>query len=256
MSKKSKGFQDTVHKPFGVLLASRPPKQAGRTGSSLVALGLHAILGSAVVYATIQAVEEVHEEEVIVELTARTFLPPPPPPPPPPSVEVPDVERPQGFQTFKMPTAIPIEIPPPAASWDIRAKDVTGEGVAGGRDFGRLVNPTDTVAKPDRDTPSFTPHTVRPEISNRSEVQRALVSEYPAMLRDAQIGGTVVVWLFIDTEGRVENSKVQTTSGYPMLDAAALKVANTMRFTPAFNRDQKVPVWVSIPITFTVGGMR
>jgi protein TonB len=252
MSKKSKGFQDTVHKPFGVLLASKPPKQAGRTGSSLVALGLHIVLGTAVVYATIQAVEEVQEEEVVVELSAATFLPPPPPPPPPPSVEVPEIERPRGFQTFLAPTMIPVDIPPPAASWDIRRGDVTGEGLAGGVADGLRVPREDSIAKPDRDTPSFTPHTVRPEVTNRSEVQRALVSEYPAMLRDAQIGGTVLVWLFVDTDGRVENSKVQQTSGYPMLDAAALKVANTMRFTPAFNRDQKVPVWVSIPITFKV----
>jgi protein TonB len=249
--RKNKGYHDMVHKPFGVLLASKPPKLPGRTSSSLVALGFHAVVGAAIVYATIQTVEEVHQDEVYVELTTDTFVPPPPPPPPPPSVEVPQAAQVQGFQMLQIPTVVPTEIPPPAPSW-VRGRDFTGEGVPNG--LANIRRPdADSVAEPDRNTPSFTPHTVRPELTNAAEVQRALVREYPNMLRDAQIGGTVVVWLFIDTEGRVENSKVQTGSGYPMLDAAALSVANTMRFTPAYNRDQKVPVWVSIPIKFQVG---
>src|SRR5687768_3585911 len=246
-------YQDQVHKPFGTLLASKPPKQAGSKGASLVALELHVILGTIVVIATIKTVEEVQEEEVYVELTPETFVPPPPPPPPPPEVDVPQVEQVRGFQTLQIPTVIPPDIPPPASSFAFRASDFTGEGVRGGVAAGRAAASTDSVAPVSRETPSFTPHTVRPELTNGEEVQRALIREYPPMLRDAQIGGTVVVWLFIDTNGVVENSKVQTPSGYPMLDAAALAVANTMKFTPAFNRDQKVPVWVSIPITFRVG---
>jgi protein TonB len=249
---KSKGYQDVAHKPFGVLLASKPPKQSGRTASSLVALALHGVLGTLLVVATIKAVEEVTEEEVYVELTPETFVPPPPPPPPPPEVDVPQVEQVRGFQTLQIPTVIPADIPPPASSFQFRAADFTGEGVRGGIAAGRAANSGDSVVV-SRETPSFTPHTVKPELTNADDVQRALIREYPPMLRDAQIGGTVVVWLFIDTEGVVENSKVQTASGYPMLDAAALNVANTMRFTPAYNRDQKVPVWVSIPITFRVG---
>jgi protein TonB len=245
-------YQDQIHKPFGTLLSSKPPKQAGSTASSLVALALHVVLGTAVVVATIKTVEEVQEEEVYVELTPETFVPPPPPPPPPPEVDVPQVEQVRGFQTLSIPTVIPPDIPPPASSFAFRASDFTGEGVRGGVAAGRAAAATDSVAPVSRETPSFTPHTVRPELTNGEEVQRALIREYPPMLRDAQIGGTVVVWLFIDTNGVVENSKVQTPSGYPMLDAAALNVANTMKFTPAFNRDQKVPVWVSIPITFRV----
>jgi protein TonB len=250
MSKK--GYQDVAHKPFGVLLASKPPKQGGRAASSIIALGLHAVLGTLLVVATIKAVEEATEEEVYVELTPETFVPPPPPPPPPPEVDVPQVEQVRGFQTLQIPTVIPADIPPPASSFQFRAADFTGEGVRGGIAAGRAANSGDSVVV-SRETPSFTPHTVKPELTNADDVQRALIREYPPMLRDAQIGGTVVVWLFIDTEGVVENSKVQTASGYPMLDAAALNVANTMRFTPAYNRDQKVPVWVSIPITFRVG---
>jgi len=48
----------------------------------------------------------------------------------------------------------------------------------------------------------------------------------------------------------VVNTELKTSSGYPVLDEAALKIAPLMRFTPALNRDKKVKVWVSLPITF------
>jgi TonB family protein len=73
------------------------------------------------------------------------------------------------------------------------------------------------------------------------------------MLRDAQISGTVVVWIFIDVDGIVGNTLVQTPSGYAELDEAALSVARTMRFSPALNGEQRVAVWLSLPITFRVG---
>ncbi len=100
--------------------------------------------------------------------------------------------------------------------------------------------------------PVFTPMTVRPEIRNRSEVQAALMREYPPVLRDAGIGGQVVVWFFISEEGRVLNRRVSESSGHVALDEAALKVADVFRFTPALNRERIVPVWIQLPITFGV----
>ena len=99
--------------------------------------------------------------------------------------------------------------------------------------------------------PQFTPMTVRPELLNTNEVQRALVRAYPPLLRDAGIGGTAVVWFFIDENGRVLKNQISKTSGYPALDEAAIQVAQQMRFSPALNRDKKVQVWVEIPIVFT-----
>lgn len=55
-------------------------------------------------------------------------------------------------------------------------------------------------------------------------------------------------------EGRVVRTLINESSGYAELDEAALRVANRMEFSPAWNRDQRVPVWVSVPITFEVGG--
>lgn len=100
--------------------------------------------------------------------------------------------------------------------------------------------------------PTFTPFTVQPSILNRDDVIRAMEREYPPLLRDAGIGGTVKVYFFIDESGQVQDTRIDQTSGHQALDDAALKVAGIYRFSPALNRDKKVPVWVSFPITFQV----
>lgn len=101
--------------------------------------------------------------------------------------------------------------------------------------------------------PVFTPFTVAPHLLNTAAVQKALVQDYPPTLREAGISGSVLVWFLINQHGVVEKTKVETSSGYPAMDKAALEIAPLMRFTPARNRDNKVEVWVSLPVTFKAG---
>lgn len=104
--------------------------------------------------------------------------------------------------------------------------------------------------EPNRERPSYTPFTVAPRLLNMDDVRQALVRAYPSELREEGIGGTVTMWFFLDEEGRVANTIVDQSSGHTALDAAALDVAQVYRFSPAMNRDERVPVWVSLPITF------
>jgi len=92
---------------------------------------------------------------------------------------------------------------------------------------------------------------VKPELTNRDEVARALVDAYPPLLRDAGIGGAPVIWFLIGEDGTVRETELATTSGYPVLDEAALQVAGSMRFTPAQNGGRPTQAWVQIPIVFT-----
>ena len=102
------------------------------------------------------------------------------------------------------------------------------------------------------DAPKFTPFTVAPSILNRNDIVRAMEREYPPELRDAGIGGTVTVYFFIDEDGRVQDRQINDSSGHQALDDAAMAVSEVYRFSPALNRDEKVPVWVSFSITFQV----
>jgi periplasmic protein TonB len=100
-------------------------------------------------------------------------------------------------------------------------------------------------------TPTFTPYEVRPTLRNPEEYGRALLRDYPSMLRDAGIGGTVVLWVFIDEEGVVQTTRVTESSGYEPLDRVAESLMRDVaRYTPAMNRDQRVPVWIQQPVTF------
>lgn len=122
---------------------------------------------------------------------------------------------------------------------------VSGEDVA----FGEMVSP-DAAGTP---LPVFTPFSVRPRIRNRADVMEALAALYPPELKDAGIGGTVEVWFFSDEEGRVQRTLVNVSSGQRALDDAAIRVAGLIEFTPALNRDQPRPVWISLPLVFAAG---
>jgi protein TonB len=239
---------DIAHKPFGVLLASQPPRQAGTLSSGVLSTIFHVALGTSLVLTTMSAGQE-EEEEVTqyVEIIEETNVPPPPPPPPPPELqaEMPDVTV---ISALEMPTVILSSIPAPAMDviFDARAL-AAGTGTVTQAAAARQDS---TEANPDQ--PGFTPMTVAPRLLNAEEIQTVLMREYPAVLRDAGIGGAPVLWLFIGTDGRVQRTQVNQTSGFEALDAAAANVAEVMRFTPAQNRDETVAVWVQIPIRFQV----
>lgn len=101
------------------------------------------------------------------------------------------------------------------------------------------------------DQPTFTPFEVRPELRNRTAFQQAMERQYPPMLKDAGIGGQVVLWVFINESGGVEQTRVVTSSGYEQLDRIAEDLMREVaQFSPALNREQRVPVWVQLPVTF------
>ncbi|MGH7466671.1 MAG: energy transducer TonB [Longimicrobiales bacterium] len=93
--------------------------------------------------------------------------------------------------------------------------------------------------------------TVLPRLLNREEVQRTMQRMYPSMLMQAGIGGTAVIWLRLDVDGRVMDTQVKQSSGHRALDQAAQEVGKRARFSPAYNRDQKVRVWVELPVVFS-----
>jgi len=98
--------------------------------------------------------------------------------------------------------------------------------------------------------PVAIPYTDPPSILNRDEIVVALRDGYPALLREAGVGGTIRVYFYIDAEGIVRNAVVDQSSGHAPLDDAALRVAEVFRFSPALNQGAPTAVWVSFPITF------
>jgi protein TonB len=141
----------------------------------------------------------------------------------------------------------------------ISAVELTEDVTIGSTDF--RDNPVDKLPPPPTDVRpdvarggDFTPFTVAPRVLNADEVVRAMRREYPPVLRDAGIGGTVKVLFSIDDDGRVLETSIEVGSGYAALDEAALAVADVIRFSPAMNRDRRVAVRVAFPVVFQVTG--
>ena len=94
--------------------------------------------------------------------------------------------------------------------------------------------------------------TVAPSIVNRDEVVTAMEQNYPPLLRDAGIGGTIRVMMFVSDDGTLADVRLGESSGHQALDAAALRVARTYRFAPALDGNDPVATWIQFPITFRV----
>ena len=73
---------------------------------------------------------------------------------------------------------------------------------------------------------------------------------YPEIAQEAGIEGTVVVQVFIDKKGRVQDTVILKGIPNTGLDEAAISAIRKTRFSPAKQRERPVGVWISIPVNF------
>lgn len=74
--------------------------------------------------------------------------------------------------------------------------------------------------------------------------------DYPENARQLAVSGTVTVEALVDERGVIRD--VLTLSGHTLLRDAALKAVWQWRFTPAIYQQKPIPVWVAIPVKFTL----
>ncbi len=107
----------------------------------------------------------------------------------------------------------------------------------------REIDPSEHPVYVDRDT--------EPRLLNGPEMLRLLARLYPSALKQAGIGGEVLLWVWVDEQGNPTKSQISQSSGREQLDDAALAIVSSMRFSPALLRDQPVGVWIAQPISFS-----
>ena len=73
---------------------------------------------------------------------------------------------------------------------------------------------------------------------------------YPAALRNDGIGGTTVLYLFVNTDGTVSETIVKTSAGHPWLDWVAVQAAKSAQFLPASNEGIPVGIWIEMEMPF------
>jgi protein TonB len=76
------------------------------------------------------------------------------------------------------------------------------------------------------------------------------VPDYPLLGRKRGYQGTVIIDVLVSREGRVSDLRLSTSSGHTVLDQAALTSVKTWLFHPGTRGEEKVDMWVKVPVRF------
>jgi protein TonB len=75
---------------------------------------------------------------------------------------------------------------------------------------------------------------------------------YPRLSRRLGEEGTVIIRVFINTEGRPEKAELRTSSGYTRLDEVALETVKRWRFVPGKRGGEPEAMWFNVPVRFVL----
>jgi TonB family protein len=99
--------------------------------------------------------------------------------------------------------------------------------------------------------PNQGPPTSPPPIREAIPIYRKNPSpKYPRVARRRGYQGTVVIEALVNREGKVEDLRLFHSSGYRVLDRAAMKSVKNWVFEPGKRGDEEVEMWVKIPVRF------
>ena len=76
--------------------------------------------------------------------------------------------------------------------------------------------------------------------------------EYPYAAQVLGIEGTVITRLLVDIDSTIALVELSQSSGYSILDNAAIEAAWLALFEPGMSDGEPVRVWVSIPFCFSL----
>lgn len=135
--------------------------------------------------------------------------------------------------------AIAVTETPPVRSEVIIAKEIVSRPSPAsvpvqGKEFKEVVHAAHEYARPQ--------HDLNP------------VPDYPIMLRQRGIEGTVWLRVFVDRSGLPERIILFKTSGYRLFDESALRAVARWRFKPARSQGATMASWVEFPVRFTLQG--
>ncbi len=193
-----------------------------RTISFMLVIAVHVVLlwaiNSGLSKVAIEKIFAPIATEVVEELKVEEDEPPPPPP---------KIETPPPF------------VPPP----DISIETAVVESA-------NAIQVTTTVRPVEAPPPVAAPRqraTVQPKVGRAGLTK----PEYPPSEKRAEHAGTVYLQLLILENGRVGEARIQTSSGFPKLDEAAVAEAKrNWRFTPGTEDGKAVQMWVTVPLVF------
>ena len=73
---------------------------------------------------------------------------------------------------------------------------------------------------------------------------------YPGLSRKRGQEGTVNLQVLVNKQGRVEDLEIENSSGFGLLDRAALSAVRKWDFEPGRQGEERIAMWVRVPVTF------
>ncbi len=104
-----------------------------------------------------------------------------------------------------------------------------------------------SLAERDVEPPAVTP----PKIGNAGHLKNP-PPRYPRLSRRLGEEGEVILVLWVLADGTVSEVEVETSSGYPRLDKAALKAVKRWRYTPATRNGEAIAYRYRQPVQFSM----
>jgi protein TonB len=254
---------------FNKLVASEGRKKSGFWSPANLAISaiLHVVIVGGLLAAGVGAATNEKDREEIVDLVdlaeeekkepepEKPKEPEPPPPEPEPEAPPPVVK---GFQTLTPPEEPPPAIaPPPTNQVAVSAEDFSGRGqeggVAKGVESGVQQSTVERTAPPEVGTYEMSAVEDLPQLTNGAEFGRQLARNYPPLLRDAGVSGTVSVRFRVMENGTVDVASISVTSStHEQFNDATIRAVQRMRFRPAKVNNRPVKVWVEQPIQWQI----
>jgi protein TonB len=77
-------------------------------------------------------------------------------------------------------------------------------------------------------------------------------ARYPSRAIDLSQQGTVIVRALVAPDGKADEIVVWRSSGYALLDAAALRAVRGWSFEPASVGSRRITAWVEVPVRFAI----
>ncbi|CAN7614406.1 energy transducer TonB [Massilia sp. LjRoot122] len=209
----------------------------GKAGKFAVITGLHVLVAMGLI--NVMNSKSITLPKLIEDATVwiQPKVPPPPPPQPPqpqqrvvkPKITVPKTE---------------VELPPPPVEEQVQAS-------------------TEPDPAPEQALPSANdapPAPPAPANSNPGQMRSAVLANadgcatpaYPVSAARNGDTGTVTLALLVGADGRVQDARVQKSSGHRELDRAALSALSLCQFKPAMNNGVAEAGWGQIAYVWTL----
>jgi periplasmic protein TonB len=187
-----------------------------KTVVGAVVIGIHVLFGLALIAGTAVKYVPQISDLMNIDLIKKEDEPPPKePPPPPPDFKPPPVQPPPSLD-------LPVVRGPPIPT--------------------AIALPKQEVPKPA--APPAPPPITQARIAKGSNLGEACSSYYPSASRRLSEEGSVVLLIYIAPNGRVSETKVETSSGIQRLDEAAEKCVKAQgKFEPSHVGNEAVGSW-------------